>query len=305
MDPAASLHFIRPLALLLAPLAMGVWWFWQRHADPLRGWREQIAPGLLVALTLGHTTQSKGPARCLLAAWLLAVVAIAGPTWRLEPSPFADDASPMLLLLKADMSMEQPDPAPSRLVRARLKIADIAAARAGQPLGLIAYAGSAHLVLPPTRDTAVLATLAQEIDPDIMPLAGDRLDLALAEADRVLRHGGRGGSVVVLADTVDMDIGALRQPSEFPVQFLAINTAQGVGLDALRNAARILDAPVELLDVSGADVAAVVRRAAHTPSAERGERSDQWQESGYWLVPLLGMLVLLAFRRDSKAASPA
>ena len=140
-----------------------------------------------------------GPARWLLVGWLLAVVAVAGPTWRLEPSPFADDATPLMILLKADISMETPDPAPSRLERARLKIADLAAARKGQPLGLIAYAGSAHLVLPPTRDTAVVAQMAAEISPEIMPVPGDRLDLALRKAARnsqcrwQRRHRARDG----------------------------------------------------------------------------------------------------------------
>ena len=61
--------------------------------------------------------------------------------------------------------MESPDPAPSRIERAHLKIADLADIRKGQPLGLIAYAGSSHLVLPPTRDTAVVAQMAAEISP--------------------------------------------------------------------------------------------------------------------------------------------
>jgi hypothetical protein len=34
----------------------------------------------------------------LLAAWLLAVLAVSGPTWRPEPSPFADDPVPVMLL---------------------------------------------------------------------------------------------------------------------------------------------------------------------------------------------------------------
>lgn len=37
-----NLHFIRPAWLLLAPLAVALWWLWQRRSDPLRGWREQI-----------------------------------------------------------------------------------------------------------------------------------------------------------------------------------------------------------------------------------------------------------------------
>jgi Ca-activated chloride channel family protein len=308
MTALADFHFIRPVALLLAPLAIGLWWLWRRYDDPLRGWREQIAPELLRALVIGREPSQRRSALWLLAAWLLAAIAIAGPTWRLEPSPFADDATPLMILLKADVSMEKPDPAPSRLERARLKIADLAQARKGQPLGLIAYAGSAHLVLPPTRDTSVVATMAAEISPSIMPVPGDRLDLALGEAVRLLDEGGQGGSILVVADAVGTDPAALQANQKdlsVPLQFLAINAAESSDNDALRAAARALSATVVPLDeVGSSDIAAIVRRAARTPVAQRGEQGGQWQEAGYWLVPLLCLIVLASFRRRSSEEQP-
>lgn len=303
-----SLHFIRPGWLLLAPLAVALWWLWRRRSDPLRGWREQIAPDLLEALVVGRESIKSGNARWLLVAWLVAIVAIAGPTWRLEPSPFADDVTPLMILLKADVSMMQPDPAPSRLERARLKIADLGEARKGQPLGLIAYAGSAHLVLPPTRDTATVAQMAAEISPDIMPISGDRLDLALREAVRVLAEGQSGGSIVVLADAVDTDpaaLAALRKDISIPVQFLAINAPESSQSDSLRAAAKTLGADVEQIDVEGKDIAAIVRHAASAPIAKSGQQGERWQEAGYWLVPLIGLIVLASFRREESEEESA
>ena len=303
-----SLHFIRPGWLLLAPLAVALWWLWWRRSDPLRGWREQIAPDLLEALVVGRESIKSGNARWLLVAWLVAIVAIAGPTWRLEPSPFADDVTPLMILLKADVSMMQPDPAPSRLERARLKIADLGETRKGQPLGLIAYAGSAHLVLPPTRDTATVAQMAAEISPDIMPISGDRLDLALREAVRVLAEGQSGGSIVVLADAVDTDpaaLAALRKEFSIPVQFLAINAPESSQSDSLRAAAKTLGADVEQIDVEGKDIAAIVRHAASAPIAKRGQQGERWQEAGYWLVPLIGLIVLVSFRREESEEESA
>lgn len=302
IDAFTNFHFIRPGWLLLAPLAAGLWWLWRRRSDPLRGWREQIAPELLDALVVGRESARRGPAVWVLVAWLVAVVAIAGPTWQLEPSPFADDATPLMILLKADASMETPDPAPSRLERARLKIADLAEARKGQPLGLIAYAGSAHLVLPPTRDTAVVAQMAAEISADIMPAPGDRLDLALREAARALGEGQQGGSIVVLADAVETEAAALetlRKDIALPIQFLAINAPESSQNDSLHAAARALKASVEPLDIEGQDIAAIVRRAASTPVAQRGEQGERWQEAGWWLVPLVGFIALASFRREA------
>lgn len=302
IDVFQSFHFIRPGWLLLAPLAIGIWILWQRTADPLRGWRKQVQPELLKALTVGTESSGSKPARWTLACWLLAILAVAGPTWKLEPSPFVDEATPLMILLKADVSMLQPDPAPSRIERAQLKIADLAAARAGQPLGLIAYAGSAHLVLPPTRDTDVVASMAKETIPEIMPVAGDRLDLAILEAAKVLAAGEQGGSLVVLTDSVDADseqLASVRKNVSLPIQFLAINAPNSSQHDSILQAATALRANVERIDVDGDDIAAIIRGAARTPVAQAGEQSGQWQEAGYWLVPIIGLLLMASFRRES------
>ncbi|MDF1861094.1 MAG: VWA domain-containing protein [Verrucomicrobiales bacterium] len=297
----ANFHFIRPAVLLLGPVVIAIWWLWQRRSDPLRGWRKQIDPVLLKALLVGRESNLRGPARWVLVIWLLAIVAIAGPTWRLEHSPFAEDATPLMILLKSDVSMDTPDPAPSRLERAHLKIADLAEVRKGQPLGLIAYSGSAHLVLPPTRDTAVVAEMAAEVSPGIMPVPGDRLDLALLEAARILTHGEAGGSIVVVADLVDSDPEALssaRREFPFPIQFLQIQSPDSPRDNSLRDAAKVLRASVEMLTVDDGDINAVVRRASSAPVAQSGDQGERWEESGYWLLPLLGVILLASFRRE-------
>ena len=68
----------------------------------------------------------------------------------------------------------------------------------------------------------------------------------------------------------------------------------------MRAAARILGAAVEPLNVEGSDVAIIVRRAAKAPVAQRGEQGERWQEAGYWLVPLVGIILLISFRREEE-----
>jgi len=305
----SNFHFIRPEWLLLLPLVIGVWWLWRRSSDPLRGWREQMDPDLLDVLSVGRESVTHGPALGLLVGWLLAVVAVAGPTWRPEPSPFADDATPLMILLKADVSMDRPDPAPSRIERARLKIADLAAARKGQPLGLIAYSGSAHLVLPPTRDTEVVAQMAAEISPEIMPVSGDRLDLALRKAAEVLSAGGSGGTVLVMADLVGGDpeaiIEAEQAAGRFPINFLAINSPDSPESESVRSAAQVLDATVQPLTADDADVQALTRAASRAPVAQAGESSARWQESGWLLVPVIALIFAGSFRRETSTAEDA
>ncbi len=52
-------------------------------------------------------------------------VAMAGPSWEREPSPFADDTAGLVVLLKASTTMEATDVQPSRLERSKHKLRDL------------------------------------------------------------------------------------------------------------------------------------------------------------------------------------
>ncbi|TWT35863.1 hypothetical protein KOR34_07590 [Posidoniimonas corsicana] len=298
----SNLDFIRPGWLVMAPVAVVVWLLWRRHSDPLSGWRRQMAPELLDALAAGDRATNRQ--RAVLAGWLLAVAAIAGPTWRPEPDPFAADAQPLIILLKADQSMDQTPPTPSRIERAHLKIADLAAARKGQPLGLIAYAGSAHLVLPPTRDTKVVADMAAQITPAIMPEPGDRLDLAIRQAVELLQQDNGQGTLLVVADSVEITRQQASTSDERlpPIKFLALTDEGSPENIALRQAAREVGGSVQQLAVDDADVDAIVGFAERrSVSAVEGE-GGRWQEAGYWLTPVIALLLVLSFRRQVNVA---
>lgn len=301
MSFLAEFHFLRPLWLLVLPVAAWLWWRLRALTDPLAGWRALVERPLLDALTVGVHRRSRWRGVGLLAAWSAAILALAGPTWRAEPSPYSDDPVPVMVVLRAGESMSLEDVSPSRMERARLKVEDLADARKGQPLGLIAYAGSAHLVLPPTRDTSLVATMAAEVSPAIMPVGGDDLAGALELADRTL--GGQGGSIVVIADTVgpenDPAIADFRSKHAVRVEFLAIARRGTPEIDALERAAAALDAGLTLLAPDDSDIETLVRAVARTPRAvgATGERA-RWAEDGWWLVPLVALLVLGSFRRE-------
>lgn len=307
IEAISHFHFIRPGWLLLMPLAIGLWWLWLRSSEPLRGWRSQISPALLEALTVGGHAAHSRQARWLLAGWLLAIIAVAGPTWRKEPSPFAEESPPLMILLKADKSMEPANQQPTSLERAKLKIADLANARKGQPLGLIVYAGSAHLVLPPTKDTAVIAEMASDISSSIMPAPGDRLDLAINEALRIMDSENVSGSFLVVADSVDTDSQQLAAAEKSlhgnKVQFLAITDNDPSKLQSIESAVSTLHGSTVDLAIDDSDITTIVRKADRTSFASVTGEDTRWQEAGYWLVPILVIMMAWTFRRETSQVS--
>ena len=134
-----------------------------------------------------------------------------------------------------------------------------------------------------------------------MPEPGDRLDLALREAGQVLSKGKRGGSIVVLADSVKTDpaeLQVLEKDLAYPVQFLAINAPDSTQNDSVRAAAHTLKATIEFISVEDDDIRAIVSSAANTPVAQLGEQGGQWHEAGYWVVPFVGVALLGLIHRQ-------
>lgn len=304
MSELANFHFIRPFCLLLVPIAVGLWCLLRKYNDPLRGWRSVMEKDLLEAMTVQQAGQRQWRDGLKLCAWLLAAVAVAGPTWRHEPSPFADDPVPIMLVLKAGETMQQADLTPSRMERARLKIVDFADQRKGQPLGLVAYAGSPHLVLPPTRDGSVVATMAAEIGPEIMPKPGD--DLAAALNLAVNSFGETSGAIVVVADTValssEAQLSAFRAAHTTRVHLLGIARPGTPEEEDLQHAAKVLKAKLTLLTPDNADVVEIVRNVSAAPIAVGVDgEGTRWAEAGWWLVPILVIIALAGFRRQQPA----
>jgi Mg-chelatase subunit ChlD len=309
-----QLHFLRPwwlLALLPALILVGVI---HRQQDTARPWRGVIAAHLLPhLLTTGRPQHRLQPVHLLLLGWLLATLAVAGPTWRHEPTPFAEDTSALVIAVKVTPTMLAQDIQPSRLARAAQKIHDVLANRPGTQTALVAYSGSAHLVLPLTRDASLIEGFATELAPVIMPTEGDAAGAALALADQQLKTSRLYGSILLITDSVAGEqlplLTAHRQHGGAPVHILAVAGVPGVPLPpesppapaldqaALEKTAAAAGATLTLISPDESDVRRLVRHiATSVRAAQTADASARWQDAGYWLVPGVALLALMWFR---------
>jgi Ca-activated chloride channel family protein len=231
-----------------------------------------------------------------LAAWLvLCVVALAGPTWRREPPPFADDTAALVIVVRVAPSMRTQDVPPDRLARTAQKIHDLLAQRAGAKSALIAYAGSAHLTMPLTRDGGILCTFADALDPQVMPEDGDAAGEALALAEQVLSRSGQPGSVLWLTDAVAPEqraaVAEFLGKHSVPVRVLA-PLPEGAEAEALRQVA----GNVALVTPDDGDVTALARQTKVVADAT-GAGEGRWKDAGWWLMPAIVLMALAWARR--------
>lgn len=295
----SEFHFLRPWWLLaLAPVAW-VGWVLFRKSDTRRPWRGIIAPHLLKHLLVGEKEFAQiAPLSWLLATWLVGTLALAGPTWQREPAPFADDTTILVIVLKVTPSMQTPDIQPTRLIRSVEKIHDLLTLRPGTKTALVAYGGSAHVVMPLTTDAHIVESFAGELDPTLLPREGDVAAAALAKASSIVTKSGQRGWILWIADAASAEQRPLLQEylqkRRVPVSVLAV-VEEGPERDSLSQAAATLGTNLVLVTPDTSDVRRLAGNTRFSSAIDgTGER---WQDAGYYLVPVLVFLGFAWFRR--------
>jgi len=307
-------HFLRPAwLLLLLPAGLVIWSVWRRQ-DPMRAWKRVIAPELLEHLAMSPK-QRRGPLRPVVllgACWLMGILAMAGPSWEKEATPFTEDQAALFIVLKVTPDMLAQDIQPSRLIRAQQKIFDLLKLLPGTSTGLIAYAGSAHLVMPLTTDPDIIGYFAAELDPEVMPVPGDEALKAVELARERLLDSGLPGSVVLIADSVDPSFSnALAETTRAgsPDVFI-LGMAAGPGVvppagspvapaldeNTLQQAARAGGGSLVVATPDDADVQKLSARIERSFAAAPPQEGERWKDAGYYLVVLFSLLALGFFR---------
>jgi len=287
----ADFHFIRPWFLLaFLPVLIAAVFLIRRQKEGA-AWLGMIDPNLLKHLIVGEGKESRiKPMHILCAVWGLSVIALSGPSWRKQASPFSDDQAGLVIILKMSGSMEAQDVQPSRLERAKFKMRDLLEQRSGAASGLIVYSGSAHLVMPLTKDDSIISSMAEGLTPAVMPTEGDALSAALISAEKLLIEAGVPGSVLVIADSVDPgQAGRLAEiASDLPVQFLSIQPSQSPSDAGLLAAAKARGSELVVMTDGDEDVIQLNKLAQSKMLASTAnDGSERWEDAGYWLLPFI------------------
>lgn len=321
-EAAGALHFLRPAwlwALLGLPLLA---WWWRARRRRSSAWRDTVDAHLLPHLLDGRSGRRGRWAIGVAAlAYLLAVLALAGPSWRQTEQPLWQSRTPLVIALDLSSATLAGDLPPSRLAQARAKLETLLGRRDDGQVGLVAYAADAYTVSPLTGDAANVALFLDALHPDIMPVDGQRSDRAIEWSARLLRQAGFDrGRILLMTDHADaraIDAAADARAAGYSVSVLGLGTAAGAPyrrrngeiaqaqLDAasLKRLATAGGGRYATLQTDAGDLRALGVLDAGTidGATAGGETGRVWQDGGYWLLLPLMLLALFAFRRRSGA----
>lgn len=315
------LHFLRPWWwLALAPLPLMLWLL-ARSGD--RAALARLADATLLPHLIHGGGAHRHVALALFAlAWLLAVAALAGPTWQKVAMPLYVNGAARVVALSLSDDMLAQDLKPDRMTRARFAVRDLLDAAGDARTALVAYAGAAFTVAPLTDDKQTVLNLLRALQPDVMPVPGNNAAAGIRRGVELLRQSQvKGGELVLVTDTADGAAVAEAKAAHakgIRVDVLGLGTSEGAPVPqrgggfangahgplmarrddaALRAVAQAGGGRYAVLQADGAGATTLATPATGAGQASHGERAQLWRDGGVWLLPVLLVLAALAFRR--------
>lgn len=329
----SNLSFIYWLPFIAVPLLAVLLFAFVKRQRQSGKWRYEVDAHLLTAQTTGADKgNSYLPAILLGVAWLLTIIALAGPSFSKVKVPVIKPNDTQIIALDLSRSMDAQDIKPSRLSQARFKVLDLLNHTKGTRTGLLAFAATSHLVSPITNDQDTLEHLIPALNSKIMPQQGSNLSAPIKQATELLNNANlQTGDIIIVTDSKPGGeaIRAAKKAAKdgFHVHVLGVGTADGAPIPnekgelirhngkvvvvrqhitEWKNLAKVGNGKFSKMTIGDSDIKALVPSPLSAKLAKNDDDESQddttiegevAQNAGFWLLLLILPLASLAFRK--------
>ncbi len=197
-DEIQYLWLIIPLLTLL--LGYVLLHFWKKRKQ------KEFADSLLFRQLVQNHSSFKYWLKAVLVLTALGflIPAIIGPQKRGEVQQIKREGIDLVFALDTSRSMDSEDISPSRLIKAKKIIKELMEELAGDRIGLVAYAGSAHKMMSLTEDYISLQILLNGINSNTVGTQGTSLANAINQSIDLFELDAPGDrAIVILSDGED------------------------------------------------------------------------------------------------------
>ncbi len=165
--------------------------------------------------------------------WLLLALSMAGPRYP-DPLPLPDraNAADIMVVMDVSRSMSATDIRPSRLKRAKTELFQLLQQNSTDRIGIILFAGHAHLLTPLTWDRKALHFYIEGIQSNLLPTEGSNLVEAIRLANQYLQ-GSERAAIMVLSDGETQNETTLSDElTQTPLYIMGMGSETGISIPA-------------------------------------------------------------------------
>ncbi|HEX4049749.1 MAG TPA: VWA domain-containing protein [Steroidobacteraceae bacterium] len=318
---------------------------WYRHdARQRSALAHFVARHLRGRLTASISWSSRYLQRALFLGSIVCLcAALAGPLLGFHLEQTTRRGNEVIFAIDTSRSMLTPDVKPNRLTRAKLAIEDMAQQLDGDAVGVVAFAGSAFLVCPPTFDHDTLRKALESVDTDTIPKGGTNIPSAIEVAQKAFSRSPVDDRFLILVtDGENLEGDALaaaklaKTQDSLKIYTVGIGTTEGdsIPIPIDQGGGFVRDESGDLvksrLDETGLKAIAAATSAAYVHVGDQGEEFEaflsqvfgsvtkhdliyrqrkvyneryQWPLAAALMLLLAGLLV--DTRRSSRRSTPA
>ncbi|TVO36802.1 vWA domain-containing protein [Vibrio algivorus] len=320
----SDFQFLNPIWLyaIIPAILLSVWLYRKPKTTSL------IANHLSQQLGLNQAKTHSSVVGVLLSAWLITIIALAGPSFQKQQVPSFGVNNARVIVMDMTLSMYATDLAPNRLTQARYKVMDLLPALKEGTTGLVAYSADGYMISPLTHDANTLKNLIPNLSPDIMPNHGSNAGAGVKKAiDMLTQAGHQQGDIILVADGLSSaeseNIATQLKGTNWNLSVMSVGTAQGApirlpngdmfthdgvtvvakaDINALQSLAQANHGVYTALRSDDADIQILTQALNHVElkTSKQNKGSPELEvhiNNGFWLLPILLIFALGAFRR--------
>jgi len=325
-----NFHFLRPYFFLaFMPLIYLAIKNYRQPTGAISHWQTVCDRELLpYLLETGVNSNSKRTFWLAFSIASLAIFALAAPTWERLPAPAFRNNSALVIALNLSELMNAQDIKPSRLIRARYKIADLLLQRKDGQTALLVYSGAAFTVTPLTSDTQTINSQLEALTTDIMPSSGNNPETGIEKAVTLLKQAGLPqGHILLITDNAENStaLNSAKKLGGYRLSVLGVGTIEGApialpeGGFAKDESGQILVPKLQTLQLSelattgngtfqimttdDSDVKKLTTFFDSPVSKTDSDKTElflqQWEDFGYYLILLILPWAAWQFRKGA------
>ncbi len=178
--------------------------------------------------------QRRRKTRLLIWGLVFLMVALAQPRWGFQWQDLKQTGVDIVVAIDVSNSMRATDIKPSRLERAKHKVADLLRMLKGDRVGLVAFAGASFLHCPLTLDYQAAEMFLSALDTDLIPLQGTAIGHAIETSIQAFSATEKKSKAIILiTDGEDHEgtvLKAIQRAKQEGVKIFVIGIGQEEGV---------------------------------------------------------------------------